>query len=69
MRKQSKNKKSISYYDTPFQRRHYGDWTVNIISFILGEKDSYKNNIGVESNLIVNNKNYGENNLENSNNK
>jgi hypothetical protein len=67
------NKKSINYYDTPLQRRQYGNLYVDIVSALTGVIDSYKNDISgadIDVYVIVNNKqNYGENNLDNQNNK
>jgi len=46
-----KNKKKINYYDTPTQRRKYGDFAVNIMSKLLGLKRNFRN-FGIEIDLI-----------------
>jgi hypothetical protein len=59
------NKKPINYYDTPLQRRQYGNLYVDIVSALTGVIDSYKNDIpgaDVDVYIIINNnKDYGEN--------
>jgi len=61
------NKKSINYYDTPQQRRQYGNLYVDIMSALTGAIDAHKNDIAgadVDIYLIINNnnnKNYEEN--------
>jgi len=68
------NKKSINYYDTPLQRRQYGNLYVDIMSALTGVMDAHKNDIAgadVDIYVFINNnqQNYGENNLDNQNNK
>jgi len=56
------NKKSINYYDTPFQRRQYGNLYIDIVSALTGVIDSHKNDIAgadVDVYVIINtNNNY-----------
>ena len=44
-------KQKINWFDTPLQRRRYGDLAVNIMSKLLGLKRNF-NNFGIEIDLI-----------------
>jgi len=44
-------KQKINWFDTPSQRRRYGDLTVNIMSKLLGLKRNF-NNFGIEIDLL-----------------
>lgn len=48
---QKDEKQNINWFDTPQQRRRYGDFAVNIMSRLMGKKPNFKN-FGIEIDIM-----------------